>query len=222
MIVMLKKLDIAQNAYIGVLAVTNDVATLVPENVENEDIEVFREALGTEVRTCNFGGLTLLGSLSAMNSRGLIVPSYVDVEEIELGDEFRLISDLDTKYNAFGNNILANDNFALVLEEYDNKTRKTIADVLDVEVEKGIIANFRTVGSVAVATNKGLLAHPLTSPEELEFLTSAFKVPGDIGTANFGVGQVGACLIANSNGAVAGVHSTGIELGRIEDALRIY
>ena len=222
MIIMLKKLDISQNPYIGVLAVTNDKITLVPEHIEEQDIEIFQEALDTVVCKCNFGGLSLLGSLSAMNSNGMIVPSYVEIDEIEFGDEFRIMSDLDTRYNAFGNNILVNDNFALVFEEYTRKTRRDIADILDVEVEKGVIADFKTIGSVAVATNKGLLAHPLTSPEELEYLKSAFGVPGDIGTANFGVGQVGACMIANSKGAVAGVHSTGIELGRIEDALRIY
>jgi translation initiation factor 6 len=157
-----------------------------------------------------------------MNSRGLVVPDYVDMNEIEAGDDFRVVSDIGVKFNAFGNNILVNDKFALVHQRYDVKTVREIADVLDVETERGTIAGFRTVGSAAVVTNKGLLVHPLTKPDELDHLKDLFKVPGNIGSANFGVGQVGACLVANSRGAVAGIHSTGIELGRIEDALEIY
>ncbi len=219
---MLKTLDITQNAYIGVLAVTNDKLTLVPEQTEDEDIEVFEKALNTTVYRCGFGGLSLLGSLSAMNSRALVVPDYVDLDEIETDGDFRVESEMGTKFNAFGNNILVNDRFALVHEKYDMKTVRKIADVLDVETEKGTIAGFRTVGSAAVVTNKGLLVHPLTKPYELDHLKEIFNVPGNIGSANFGVGQVGACLVANSLGAVAGIHSTGIELGRIEDALEIY
>lgn len=219
---MLKTLDIAQNAYIGVLAVTNDRFTLVPEQTEDRDLEVFEKTLKTTVYRCNFGGLSLLGSLSAMNSRGLVVPDYVDVDEIKPDDDFTVASQIGVKFNAFGNNILVNDNFALVHQRYDVKTVREIADVLDVETEKGTIAGFRTVGSAAVVTNKGLLVHPLTKPDELDFLKEIFKVPGNIGSANFGVGQVGACLVANSVGAVIGNHSTGIELGRIEDSLEIY
>jgi len=146
----------------------------------------------------------------------------VELDEIKTDGDFNVVSEIGIKLNAFGNNILVNDNFALVHEKYDKKTVREIADVLDVETEKGTIAGFRTVGSAAVVTNKGLLAHPLTQPDELERLKELFKVPGNIGTANFGVGQVGACLVANSTGAVIGIHSTGIELGRIEDALEIY
>ena len=222
MITMLEKLDIYQNPYIGVLAVTNEHITLVPDNTDERDVEVFAQTLGTDVFRCNLGGLSLLGSLSSMNSHGLILPTYVDIEELEFLDPFKAVGNIDTPLNAFGNNVLANDNFALVHEDYDKRTIREIEDILDVEVKKGKIAGFRTVGSVAVATNKGLLAHPLTKEDELEHLKELFKVPCDIGTGNFGVGQGGACLIANSTGAVTGIHSTGIEMGRIEDALSLY
>ena len=222
MITMLEKLDIYQNPYIGVLAVTNEHITLVPDNTDEWDVEVFAQSLGTDVFRCNLGGLSLLGSLAAMNSHGLILPTYVDADELEFLEEFKAVGNIDTPLNAFGNNILANDNFALVHENYDKRSISEIGDILDVEVIKGKIAGFRTVGSVAVATNKGLLVHPLAKEDELDHLKELFKVPCDIGTANFGVGQVGACLIANSTGAVTGIHSTGIEMGRIEDALSLY
>jgi translation initiation factor 6 len=38
------------------------------------------------------------------------------------------------------------------------------------------------VGSLAVATNKGVLTHPLLKEEEKKTLESVFKVPVDVGT----------------------------------------
>jgi len=76
-----------------------------------------------------------------------------------------------------------------------------------------------TVGSACVATNRGVLCHPKTSEDELEMLASLFGVPAAIGTLNYGVARVGACMIANSKGAAIGSKSTPIELGRVEDAL---
>jgi translation initiation factor 6 len=118
-----------------------------------------------------------------------------------------------------GNNILANDKFALVHPELHKDTVKDIRDVLDVEVEKGRIASQKTVGAAGVVTNKGLLCHPHASKKELEILEERFGVSAKIGTANYGTPLVGACMIANSKGAVVGLSTTPIELGRIEEAL---
>jgi translation initiation factor 6 len=42
------------------------------------------------------------------------------------------------------------------------------------------------------------------------------------GTVNFGLPLVGAGIVANSNGAVCGRQSTGVELGRMEEALNLF
>ena len=42
------------------------------------------------------------------------------------------------------------------------------------------------------------------------------------GTVNFGLPLVGAGIVANSNGAVCGRQSTGVELGRMEEALKLF
>jgi len=44
-------------------------------------------------------------------------------------------------------------------------------------------------------------------------------VPVNIGTINYGFPLVGSSLLANTKGYVAGLETTGIELGRIEEAL---
>ena len=89
------------------------------------------------------------------------------------------------------------------------------------EVVKGMVAGYKTVGSVCAVTNKGILCHPATSQDELKMLSELFKVPAAIGTLNYGAPVIGASIICNSKGAVVGSNSTPIELGRVEDALYI-
>ncbi len=42
------------------------------------------------------------------------------------------------------------------------------------------------------------------------------------GTVNFGMPLVGAGVMASSKGAVCGRQSTGVELGRVEEALKLF
>jgi translation initiation factor 6 len=86
----------------------------------------------------------------------------------------------------------------------------------------GTIAGQNIVGSMAAATNKGMLCHPDSTKAEFEVLHSVLKVKPAIGTLNYGSGMVGACIVANSKGGAVGFRSTPIELGRVEDALGIF
>jgi len=94
-----------------------------------------------------------------------------------------------------------------------------VSETLDIEVVRGSIANFKIAGSVAVATNKGVLVHPLATSDELEFLEKTMKVPVDVGTVNQGTKLVGAGAVANSNGVMVGEKTTGPEMARIEESL---
>ncbi len=137
----------------------------------------------------------------------IILKKYVDIGVVS------------ETFNAIGNNVLVNDRCALVHPQLSKKTIKAIEDILDVEVVKGTIAGMKTVGSVAVVTNNGLLTHPKTTEEDLEILKALFKVPVYFGTVNFGTPFIGSGLVANSKGAITGTKTTGIEMGRIEEAL---
>ena len=92
---------------------------------------------------------------------------------------------------------------------------------LGVEVVPTEIAGLPYVGSLAAATNKGVLAHPLLKDEERKILENVFKVPVDVGTVNCGVPYVGTGLLANSHAAVAGSMTTGPEMFIIGNALDV-
>ena len=98
---------------------------------------------------------------------------------------------------------------------------KEIADTLDVETVSGEIAGLPYVGSLAVATNKGVVAHPMLRDEERKVLENSLKVQVDVGTINCGVPYVGTGLVGNSRTAVVGSMTTGPEIFIIGNALDV-
>lgn len=165
------------------------------------------------------GGANIIGSLCVMNSKGILLPNYGDKEDVKDLPDSLEVAVIPSKQTALGNNILANDKHALVHPDYDKRSLQMMEDTLGVEIMEGTIAGLETVGSVAYATNKGILVHPKATEDEIETLKEFFDLPVKKTTANYGTPFIGACLTANTKGAVAGSLTTGIELGNIEDGL---
>lgn len=207
------------NPYIGVHCAVNEELAFVPRDVPDNLCKDLMEALCIQVERCSVSSTNLVGSLLSLNSFGAVVTNMASNPEVELISQFLPVFRIEDRINASGNNILVNDKGALVNPDLSKKTVQQIEETLQVEVHQGIIAEHKTVGSACVATNKGVLCHPATTKEEMETLRSVFKVPVAIGTLNYGAPLVGACMVANSKGAVIGYRSTPIELGRVEDAL---
>jgi translation initiation factor 6 len=207
------------NAYLGVYCVANESLSFVPLDSSDSFFDDVREGLDVQVEKATVAGANILGALIAMNSYGAVVSNMTSNEELESLSRYLPVCRLEDRLNASGNNILVNDNAALVHADIGKTGLRQIKETLQVETVQGSVGGYKTVGSICVATNKGILCHPTTSPDDLEMLKSLFKVPASIGTLNYGAPMVGACMIANSKGAAIGFKSTPIELGRVEDAL---
>ena len=179
-----------------------------------------QRALGVPITPIAAGGSNIVGSVVAMNSYGAIVADFVDDAEIQAIEKLGLkVGRVAGKFNAAGNNILVNDVAAFVNPDFSKQAEKSVSEVLNVPVERGTLAGLKTVGSAACVTSKGVLCHPKTTDDELDFLEKLFKVEADIGTVNHGAPFIGAGLIANKHGACAGSLTTGPELNRIENTL---
>lgn len=209
------------SSYIGVFAATTDDHLFVRPDLPDELTAEFQRELDVAVVGTTIGGASAVGSLTTGNASGVIVSSRLtEVEHDRLSSAISLpIAALPGRINAAGNVILANDTGALVHPDLPREAVAAIESGLDVPVERGSIAGVRTVGTAAVATNRGVLCHPQTTDSTLDRLEALFGVPADIGTINYGGPLVGAGLVANGHGYVAGGETTGPELGRIEDAL---
>ena len=220
---MLGKGDLLGNPYLGVFCSANENLAIVPINTDSKLQETMKNNLGIDsVIELTIDGSSTIGALIRLNSNGAVASQFISEEEIKkLADKVE-VTRMDQKFNAMGNNILANDNGAIVHPSFSPDSLKAISDALGVPVEKGTVAGYKTVGSSAVITNKGAIVHPHTSTYEMEMIERVLGVEPQICTANYGTGQVGACMIANSKGAVVGETTTPIELGRVEEGLLLY
>jgi len=215
---VLRRFHLAGNAYVGVFCATSEDLSVVSPEVGSKAARDIATALGTRVVRTTVAGSTVVGSLVAMNSSGIVASEFADARELGALGAVRSRL-LRHPLNAMGNNVLCNDRGALVHPGYDDRSIREMSAALEVPVERGTIAGIRTVGSAAVATNKGVLCHPHIRDAERKVVESVLGVPATITTANYGTAQLGACLIANTKGAVVGSRTTPIELGRIEEGL---
>lgn len=213
---MLQQLNIPHP---GVLCKASENICIVPKNLPSKIITIIKKTLEVEVISTSICSTSLIGALIALNSSGALVTEFAYSRELEKLKKALKLTTVSDRLNAIGNNVLVNDKHALVHPQLSRSTCETIESTLEVEVAKGTIAGLKTVGSAGVVTNKGLLLHPKTSKEELKFVQDFFKLPAKLGTVNFGLAYLGAGLVANSKGAIVGASTTGIELGRIEEAL---
>ena len=122
-------------------------------------MDLIRESLGVELVKTPISGSNLAGALACGNSNGIVVSKYAFDREIEAIRESgvereRIYPD---RLTALGNIVLANDFGAIVNPLLSDESVELITQVLDVDVERGSIANFKITGSVATATNKGVL-----------------------------------------------------------------
>jgi len=214
---LLRRLEIAGNPYVGVFCAANDEILVVAPDVPKSAIKHIEGALEAQPIVTSVAHSTVVGSLLAMNSKAILASPFIEEAEMEaIGDA---VYPLPHRLSAVGNNVLCNDHGAVVHPGYDDEAVAFIQEVLGVPAIRGTVAGIRTVGAVAVATNRGALCHPHARPGEMDLLKSALRVPVMITTANYGAAQVGACMVANSHGAVVGSRTTPIELGRIEEGL---
>ena len=215
--------DIVGSASIGVYSLATDKTVIIPKLVPLKKAERISEWLKVKLIHTSIGGSILVGALACANSNGILLPHFIKDEEIEA---IKSVFDgnvtvMERKKTAYGNIVLANDYGAVVDMRFKEPVIREISETLGVEAVPGEIAGLPYVGSLAVATNKGVVAHPLLNDSERKLLEDVLKVPVDVGTVNCGIPYVGTGLIGNRYAAVIGSLSTGPEIVIIENALDI-
>jgi translation initiation factor 6 len=214
---MERTITFAGDPNIGVFArVVGDIVIIPPESPDDFKAAV-HAALGAKLVETTIQGSTIIGSLVAGNSRGLIVSGLATEEEVGILSEHREVLLLHESMNAAGNVIMANDTFVAVHPDMPTELAKAIAEFLDVKQIYLTLGGIKTVGMAGVASNKGVIVHPRSTAYEIAHLEAVAKVPVGTGTINMGSGLIGTGLLVNENGYIAGNATSGFELGRIED-----
>ncbi|NWG08791.1 MAG: translation initiation factor IF-6, partial [Nitrososphaerales archaeon] len=166
----------------------NDRFLLIPKGLAGTKASKLSSFLSVEPVRTSISGLRLIGPLVAMNNKGIMVSKLTEEEEVrEIKSQTGLpIERLPTKYTSVGNLLVANDNGAIASEILSSQAIKAIEDVLDVSVEKMGIADYYQVGSMAVATNLGVVVHPRASEAEIDRIREFLKVDVEPSTVNSG------------------------------------
>jgi translation initiation factor 6 len=208
---------LAGDPNIGVFSrVLGNIAIIPPESPEDYK-QALIQALNVELVETTVQGSTIIGSLVAGNSRGIVMSGLATDNEIAILEKHRKILLLKDSMNAAGNVIMVNDTFAAVHEDMPSELAHEIGEFLEVEVIHLTLGGVKTVGMAGVATNKGIIVHPRATPHQIARLEEVAKIPVGTGTINMGSALVGTGLLVNETGYIAGNATSGFELGRIED-----
>jgi translation initiation factor 6 len=165
---------------------------------------------------------------TASNKYGIIVPYIIKEDEQQKLEEFLKerqnspqIGVLKSIDNAFGNLILCNDNGAIISSLLED-CKKIIEDILNVETIVYDFANNYLPGSISLTNNKGCLVHPLSTDDEIEYISSVLKVEEiDVSTVNRGVPYLSSGAIVNDKSGIFGVECTGPEMMRLTNILKL-
>merc|ERR1712063_98535 len=171
------------------------------------------------------GGCRIVGSMTAGNRHGLLVPNNTTDQELQhirnsLPDSVK-IQRVEERLSALGNVIACNDYVALVHPDLDRETEEIIADVLGVEVFRQTVADQVLVGTYCAFTNKGGLVHPKTTTEDQDELASLLQVPLVAGTVNRGADVIGGGMVVNDWVSFVGQDTTATEISVIESVFRL-
>ncbi|SVE08053.1 uncharacterized protein METZ01_LOCUS460907, partial [marine metagenome] len=165
--------DLFNSPYSGVFCATNDSLTFIPPGIPSDDMEAISEALGTRIEVITIGGSSVLGTLIAMNSKGILVSNLITTMESDkieaiasdIGLNFGVLSE---RSNAIGNNFLINDRGGFCNERLTPRSKTSAEEVLEIKIESRSFNRMDTLGMIGCVTNKGGLCHPEISDEEKE------------------------------------------------------
>jgi len=216
------RINLDGNPNIGLYGLATDKFCIIGKNLAKKNIAKIEETLKVPVYQLNLYGTNLIGIFAVGNSNGILIPNIVFESELEelkkLPIKFTIIK---TEKTALNNNILCNDKVAFVSKDYSKKEVEQIKDALKVKIIQMDIAGTNLPGSNAVLTNKGALFNQNTSESDIQKIEKELGFEIGLGTVSMGNNMISSGLIANSNGFVAGELTSGHELVRIDESLRL-
>jgi translation initiation factor 6 len=208
------KYDIYRGPNIGIFVSVNDKFVFIPNGFAKTKAEKLAQYLQTECITTPVANTRLLGVLMVVNNHGILLPRTSSPEEIaNLRKQTDLnVKILDTKYNALGNLICANDKGGIVSPVIEKEYIKEIEDVLDIEVMQKKVAGYYQVGAVMQANNLGGIIHPEADEEDIKKFSNILGINIEPSTINGGTPFISSGMLVNNNAIVVGNLTNGPEI----------
>ena len=199
---------------IGIYTKVNDEFVLVPNGFAKTKAETLASYLKTQYVFASVANTRVLGTMMVMNNSGALLPSLCSQWEIDyMKKSTNLnIGILDTKHNALGNLIAANDRGAIVSPKIPNEAIRIIKDTLGVEVVQKKVAGYHQAGVMVCANNVGGIIHPETDEEDIKAISDILKVKLEPATINGGIPYISSGILANNKAVVVGNLTNGPEI----------
>jgi len=212
--------NIQGNPNIGTYGFANDKFCLLGREVPEGVAKKIEKVLKVPCHRISICGTSLIGAFITGNNSTILVPEIAFESELEELDKLKInYKIIKTKLTALGNNIMCNDEAALVNPEFSAEQKKRIREALNVSLKPGTVGDLPTVGSLACLNKNAVLASHEITDEEKEYIEELFNLEVNTGTVNMGNNFVHSGLIVNSNGFIIGSTSSGPEMTNADESL---
>ena len=217
------KYDVYRSPNIWIYSKTNDSFVFIPNGFAATKAKNLAEFLKTEYIFTSVANTRLLGPLMVVNNNGIILPRTALEEELSfLKKSTGLNVDiLDTKHNALGNLICANDKGGIMSPMIPTEFVKKVEDILGIEIMQRKVAKYHQAGAMVVATSRGGIVHPDTEEKDIKIMAEVLGVKLEAATINGGVPYVASGILANNKSLVVGTLTNGPELVMLTRAFKI-
>src|SRR5260370_14785265 len=159
--------EIIGETNVGIYSYANKKIAILPAGTHPAKLASFKEALGIEAYGIGIADSRLVGIYLAGNSNSILLPYIATEEEVsKLRSTDVDVTIIEEKRTALGNIILCNDYGAVVDPRLKPRTVLSIENALEVPVKTATIGGLPQLGSLATASNKGVLSTPIIDETE--------------------------------------------------------
>jgi translation initiation factor 6 len=213
--------DIFGDPNVGIFSFANEKLAVLPAGVSQKKLATYEQALGVEAYGVGIADSRLVGIYAVGNSNSLLVPYITTEDELKMLESTGVnVVVVEEKRTALGNVILCNDYGAVLDPRLKPSTTEAVENALKVPVATSTIGGLPQIGSLATASNKGVLANPIIRDSEKKQIAETLNVEVHSGTVNAGVPYPRSGVVVNSKGAIVGSNTLGAELIAVSNAFQ--
>lgn len=207
---------------VGLYGYANAEFALIGETTSDSFEETVQDILDVPTIRLTVAGTNLVGAFITGNKSRLLIPDMIqDHEKERLLDLPVEIKTVHTNYTCLGNNILMNDDAAMVSPVFSDEEVEHVQSLTGLPTVQDSLAGIEAIGSLGVFNNAldRMVVTNEISEEDFQAVNDYFDVTGTTTSVNKGAAQVRCGVICNEHGFIVGDATGGPETTTIDKGL---